>query len=293
MGGEVEMGIFRTNKAIKRLNQMIDNAIEGRPIENGFDETKMSALETKLSHYLAMNSATKKQLVEEKAKINELISDISHQTKTPLANILLYTQLLSESDLSQYDRNCLNSLMEQVKKLNFLISSLVKTSRLETGIIYVIPIRANVTTLLENVINQVEPKANEKNITLSVKEVDIQAFFDPKWTAEALYNIIDNAIKYTSYGGSIQVFVTAYQLFCRIDVIDTGIGISEEETTKIFSRFYRSQAVSNEEGVGIGLYLAREIISSQGGYIKIQSKLNKGSIFSIFLPLEGSNISKL
>ncbi|MGL4738927.1 MAG: sensor histidine kinase, partial [Cellulosilyticaceae bacterium] len=76
------MGLLRTHKIIGRLNQMIDNAIEGRPIENGFDETKMSALETKLSHYLAANSTTKKQLEDDQAKVHELLSDISHQTKT-------------------------------------------------------------------------------------------------------------------------------------------------------------------------------------------------------------------
>ncbi|WP_217587957.1 sensor histidine kinase [Lentibacillus saliphilus] len=272
---------------MERLNQMVDNAIEGRPIENGFDETKMSALETKLSNYLAMNSTTKEKLKEEKFKINELISDISHQTKTPLSNILLYTQLLAESDLSEQDKNCVAALTQQAGKLNFLISSLVKTSRLETGIIAVTPIRFSINNLLENVINQIKPKASDKQITLSQKGENIQAFFDPKWTAEALYNIVDNAVKYSKVGGKVDIVVTAYQLFCRIDVTDTGIGISEEETTKIFSRFYRSQAVSNEDGVGIGLYLAREIIAAEGGYIKVRSELNRGSTFSVFLPMEG------
>ncbi|MEG1930597.1 MAG: histidine kinase dimerization/phospho-acceptor domain-containing protein, partial [Anaerovorax sp.] len=130
---------MRTGKTIDRLNRMMDNAIDGKPIENGFDESKMSALETKLAHYLATNSAAKEQLAQEKANINQLISDISHQTKTPLANILLYTQLLSESELSQQDKNCVFALGQQAEKLNFLISSLVKASRLETGIIAVAP----------------------------------------------------------------------------------------------------------------------------------------------------------
>ncbi len=280
------MAFFKANKVIDRLNKMIDNAIEGRPIENGFDESKLSALETKLSHYLTANSATKIQLADEKSQINQLISDISHQTKTPLANILLYTQLLAESELSDYDQNCVAALTQQAEKLNFLISSLVKASRLETGIITVTPTNNNVANMLETVIEQATPKAIGKNIALTVDSRDVEAVFDPKWTVEALYNIVDNAIKYTPSGRSVQLSVTPYQLFCRIDVADTGLGISEDETAKIFSRFYRSQEVTDKEGVGLGLYLAREIITAQGGYIKVKSRLGVGSVFSVFLPIK-------
>lgn len=280
------MVFFKANKVIERLNKMIDNAIEGRPIENGFDESKLSALETKLSHYLTANSATKIQLADEKSKINQLISDISHQTKTPLANILLYTQLLAESELSDYNQNCLAALTQQAEKLNFLISSLVKASRLETGIITVTPTNNNVANMLETVIEQATPKAMGKNIALTVDSRDVEAVFDSKWTVEALYNIVDNAIKYTPSGQSVQLSVTPYQLFCRIDVADTGLGISEDETAKIFSRFYRSQEVTDKEGVGLGLYLAREIITAQGGYIKVKSRLGTGSVFSVFLPIK-------
>ncbi|TKI47281.1 HAMP domain-containing histidine kinase [Lysinibacillus sphaericus] len=280
------MAFFKANKVIDRLNKMIDNAIEGRPIENGFDESKLSALETKLAHYLTANSATKIQLADEKSQINQLISDISHQTKTPLANILLYTQLLAESELSDYDQNCVAALTQQAEKLNFLISSLVKASRLETGIITVTPTNNNVANMLETVIEQATPKAIGKNIALTVDSRDVEAVFDPKWTVEALYNIVDNAIKYTPSGRSVQLSVTPYQLFCRIDVADTGLGISEDETAKIFSRFYRSQEVTDKEGVGLGLYLAREIITAQGGYIKVKSRLGVGSVFSVFLPIK-------
>lgn len=279
------MSIFKADKTMNRLNQMIDNAIEGRPIENGFDETKMSALETKLSHYLAMNCATKTQLAEEKARINELISDISHQTKTPIANILLYSQILEESDLSAKEKECVKSLVEQAEKLNFLIASLVKTSRLEAGIITASPKQCDVQILLDSALSQAFPKAESKGISLTCEKTAISAVFDPKWTTEAIYNIVENAIKYTPCGGIVSVCATAYELFARIDITDTGIGISEDETTKIFTRFYRSKAVSNEDGVGIGLYLTREIITGQGGYIKVTSTPEKGSTFSVFLPM--------
>lgn len=280
------MNFFKTNKTIERLNQMIDNATAGKPVENGFDESKMSALETKLANYLAANSATKTQIAEEKSKINALISDISHQTKTPLANILLYTQLLSESELSQQDKGCVLALGQQAEKLVFLISSLVKTSRLETGMIAVTATSNNVKKLIDTVVEQASPKAKAKGIMLTCDTCDMQALFDMKWTVEALYNIVDNAIKYTPSGGNVGISVAAYQLFCRITVTDTGIGVSEEEAAKIFSRFYRSQAASDQEGVGLGLYLAREIIAASGGYIKVHSVPNGGSVFSVFLSIQ-------
>lgn len=250
------MGLFNERKTIDRLNQMIDNALNGNPVEQGFDESRLSALETKLSDFLSMNRATKNQLAEEKTKINQLISDISHQTKTPLANILLYTQLLEANNSGSDNKDLLKSLLEQAEKLNFLISSLVKTSRLETGIIAVIPKKDKVSRLIDEVMSQAAPKANEKGISLTADTCNFMAVFDLKWTAEALYNIVDNAIKYNRNGGRIQISTAAYQLFCRIDITDTGIGIREDEIAKIFLRFYRSQEVSHMEGVGIGLYLA-------------------------------------
>lgn len=106
--------------------------------------------------------------------------------------------------------------------------------------------------------------------------------------AEALFNIVDNAIKYTHQGGKVSITVIPYSFFLRIDIADNGIGIAESEYSKIFGRFYRSQAVSEQEGVGIGLYLAREIVSTQGGYIKVISKAGRGSVFSVILPMQES-----
>ncbi|MEG1062068.1 MAG: HAMP domain-containing sensor histidine kinase, partial [Oscillospiraceae bacterium] len=141
--------------------------------------------------------------------------------------------------------------------------------------------------LLDELLAQSGAKAAQKSIALHGTSTTESACFDAKWTGEALQNIVDNAIKYTPSGGEISMSVTAYSLFCRIDVADTGIGISEDETAKIFTRFYRSPTVQCEEGVGIGLYLAREIISGEGGYIKVASKRGSGSVFSVFLPREG------
>ena len=112
----------------------------------------------------------------------------------------------------------------------------------------------------------------------------MKALYDLRWTAEALGNLLDNAVKYTPPGGCIQVSATQYELFCRIDVRDNGIGIAEEEQAQIFGRFYRGRQVREQEGLGIGLYLAREIAQKQGGYLKLSSRPGQGSTFSLYLP---------
>ena len=127
-------------------------------------------------------------------------------------------------------------------------------------------------------------KATEKGITLTVEQTDGSAVFDPKWTEEAVCNLLDNAIKYTPTGGTVTVTVNNYELFSAIRVTDTGPGISEEEQARIFGRFYRAPGAYQAEGVGIGLYLTRQIAEKQGGYVKVESTPGTGSIFSLFLP---------
>jgi len=127
-------------------------------------------------------------------------------------------------------------------------------------------------------------KAKRKQIEIQVmSELSCEACYDLKWTKEALENLLDNAVKYSPVGSAITISVTAYELYTAICVKDQGIGISEEDIPKIFGRFYRSEQVQQEEGVGIGLYLAREIVSKQDGYLKVKSKPGEGSEFQMFL----------
>ena len=137
----------------------------------------------------------------------------------------------------------------------------------------------------------VRPAAAAKNLRLTAEPSPAQAVLDPKWTAEAVGNLLDNAVKYTPPGGTVSVRVTAYELFCRIDVTDTGPGIPEEEQPRIFGRFYRAPNAREAEGVGIGLYLTRQIAAAQGGYLKLQSTPGAGSTFSLFLPRPQPNLT--
>ena len=274
---------WRTRRTIKRLDDMLTAAINGTFSEETFDESRLSSLESRLGRYLAASALSERNVREQKDQISALISDISHQTKTPIANLMLYSELLSEEELPPQMRSNVEAIRQQSEKLRFLIDSLVKLSRLENGILTLSPHPQPLQPLLDEIAAQYTRKAGEKGLTLTVLPTAAAADFDGKWTAEALGNLVDNAIKYTE-SGSICVGVQLYELIARVDVTDTGIGIAEAEQPKIFSRFYRSQAVCEEEGVGIGLYLARKIISDQGGYIKLRSEVGIGSTFSVFLP---------
>jgi signal transduction histidine kinase len=168
--------------------------------------------------------------------------------------------------------------------LNFLIQSLVKASRLESGILKIEPKPGNVYSLIESSADQCAALAAAKNITLTVSSGEpITALFDPRWCAEALFNLIDNAVKYTPESGKVGVTVTEYEMFARVDVTDTGRGIREEDLPKVFTRFWRAAESADSPGVGLGLYLAREIIVACGGYIKAGSEYGNGAVFSAFL----------
>ncbi len=279
------MRFTSVRKTIKNLNKMIDCVIDGTFSEATFDESLLSSLEAKLKRYLSHSHMTSQKLEEEKNVIKSLISDISHQTKTPIANIMLYSSLLMEQDnISDDTRNMIEQVNLQSQKLDFLIEALITASRLETGIISVNPIKNSISELVDNILIQIESKSKAKNIDITTDIEEGYAIFDMKWTVEAIYNIVENAVKYTQNGGSVKIIAIPYELFYRIDIIDNGIGIEDKDLCKIFQRFYRSQNVQQIEGVGIGLYLTREIISSEGGYIKVASKINEDTTFSVFLP---------
>ena len=273
----------KARKTMETIEKMLDAAMAGSFSDSGFDESKLSALETKFAHYLSAAETSSRNVAQEKDRIKSLIADISHQTKTPIANLMLYSELLMEEDIPPSAKGNVDALYHQSEKLRFLIDSLVKLSRLENGILSLSPQSAALQPLLRGVAEQYAAKAAEKGLSLQLQDTDASAIFDMKWTAEVLANMVDNAIKYTEHG-TITISAGSYELFARIDISDTGPGIPESERSKIFTRFYRSKKAGEQEGVGIGLYLARQIISCEGGYIKVSSIPGKGSTFSVFLP---------
>lgn len=275
---------WRTVHVLRRLDDMLTAAMNGSFSEQTFDESRLSSLESRLGRYLAASALSQRNVQEQKDQISALISDISHQTKTPVANLQLYAQLLSEQPLTPQEKDCAAAISAQAEKLQTLIEVLVKTSRLETGILALHPQPDEIAPMVERAAVQYAPKAAEKGITLTVQQTEGSAVFDSKWTEEAVCNLLDNAVKYTPAGGVVTVSVRNYEMFSAVCVSDTGLGITEQEQAKIFSRFYRGAGNYQAEGVGIGLYLTRQIAEKQGGYVKVESTRGKGSVFSLFLP---------
>lgn len=274
----------RKNDIIQHLENMLEAAENGTFEETGYDETRLSRLEVKWKRYLGRQAAAGQRLFEEQSRIKTLISDISHQTKTPIANILLYSQLLQEKETDKELIPLVENIQNQSEKLDFLIRSLVKASRLETEVFVLNPQKQLVLPMLQSVIDGMKEEAAQKGITVKLQtDEEATADFDRKWTEEAIGNLLDNAIKYSPANSEITVSVTEYEMFAAVNVTDRGIGIKEEEQAQIFERFYRSSEVSEKKGVGIGLYLVREIALRQQGYVKVRSKHGEGSTFSFFM----------
>lgn len=275
-----------TDGLCQTLDHMMDST--DRPQVDYEAETLLSRISHRLERLYNVMQKTRHTAEGEKEELQSLVSDISHQTKTPIANLKLINDTMLTRPLTEEKRKeFLQATGTQLDKLDFLIQGMVKTSRLETGVITLEKQDAVIGDTLVNAINGVLAPMEQKEISLLVDcPSDLTISHDSRWTSEALFNILDNAVKYTSAGGSIQVRVRDWEMYLRIDVTDTGRGIPEHSQGTIFKRFYRDEAVHDIDGVGIGLYLAREIITMQGGYITVESKVGEGSTFSVFLPIK-------
>ena len=199
-----------------------------------------------------------------------------------MATDTLLTRPVTETERIDF----IKGVRSQTDKLEFLFQALVKTSRLETGVIRLEKKPECIYNTVAQAMSGIVYAAEKKQINVSIHcPENLTVAHDSKWTAEALFNLLDNAVKYTPVGGKITVIVEEWEMYVEIKVIDTGKGISESNQAAIFRRFYREEEVHEQPGVGIGLYLAREIVTQQGGYIKVVSEIGKGSAFSIMLPL--------
>lgn len=247
------------------------------------EDTLTARLQHQLLKLRNILTAQNQMLTQEKEQIKTLISDISHQIKTPVAAANTFAQLLDDKELSDEERSEYTATLQtSLEKLTFLTNSLIKMSRLESGIISLKPETNSLNDIVLQAVKTVYAKAKEKNITMTFDcEQNFKALLDFNWTAEAITNVLDNAVKYTPSGGVVELKIAEYPSYLRLDISDNGIGIPEEEQAKIFGRFYRGKQSAGIDGVGIGLYLTRDIVSKQCGYIKVISD-KRGSTFSIF-----------
>lgn len=278
----------RLSQFTSNLCQTMDNMISGgeAPERAADRDTIFARISHRLSQLYRIMQENRRKVDEERQELQMLVSDISHQVKTPVSNLKMVTDtLLAKPVTEQERRDFLQGVRSQTDKLEFLFQALVKTSRLETGAIRLEKKDGLLIDTLAQAMSGIVYGAEKKGIAVSVQcPEDLRVSHDSKWTAEALFNLLDNAVKYTPAGGQISVSVEQWEMYVKLDVADTGKGIPESSQAAIFRRFYREEEVHDQPGVGIGLYLAREIISQQGGYMKVTSELGRGSTFSVFLP---------
>lgn len=273
----------------RELDSILDDMLAGRNPDFEFiSDTLSGKINVKLKRlYEILNQKSEKSR-QEKEKLNAFISDISHQTKTPVANLKMYLQILSERKMDETKRcEFIQLSLAQTEKLEFLVISLAKMSRLENGMISFSLGRLPVIEVIADALAQIMPLAEQKNISVNVGCCgDIVIFCEKKWTCEAVFNVLDNAVKYTPPNGSIQIAVCKNEFYALIKIKDSGMGIGEAEQAKVFGRFYRSPMAAHVDGLGIGLFLSRQIVSGQGGFITVKSEPEQGAEFTISLPME-------
>ncbi|MCI8636107.1 MAG: HAMP domain-containing histidine kinase [Eubacterium sp.] len=270
------------------LCQTIDQMISGReePVRASDRETLFARISSRLFRLYSIMQENRRRVDEERQELQTLVSDVSHQVKTPVSNLKVVTDTLLEKPVTAEERReFLQGIRSQIDKLEFLFQALVRTSRLEIGTIRLEKKNGPLIDTLAFACSGIVYAAEKKDISVTVDcPDDLYISHDSKWTAEALFNLLDNAVKYTQMGGRVSVSVEQWEMYVKLDVADTGKGIPERNQAAVFRRFYREEEVHGEQGVGIGLYLAREIITRQGGYIKVASEAGRGSTFSVFLP---------
>ncbi len=271
-----------------QVEEALDTILSGRELrepEEVTEDTLWGKCGEKFWQLSQVWNVKEADALREKKQMKSLISDISHQTKIPLANMKLYQEFLQEEELSEKGREFLRRMEEQTEKLDFLLQSMVKMSRLENGIIQIKKEKGKLQETLTAAVSQIVPAAAKKEMTLRVNcESDLLLNHDRKWTEEAIFNVLDNAVKYTDPKGNIEIQVIPQEIFTKISIRDNGKGILPERQAEIFTRFYREPEVHDNHGVGIGLYLTRKILELQNGYIEVRSEAGKGSEFCLYLP---------
>lgn len=294
MAAAVALAVARVRAAerryraqVARLSDWVDRAATGRLGPPSFDDTVESSLDARLRTLLAGAEVARAQVGAERDAVRELVGSVAHQTKTPLTTILLHTELAAEQPLPDEARRLLGTVAEQTRHLDDLVSTLVTAAALESGAVQVAPVPCPVADLLAGAVHRVAVPAEQRDVAIEVAATDGVVLADRTWGREVLANLLDNAVKYSPPGSTVRVAVTAAEVFCRIDVVDHGIGIAEAETASVFARFYRSPAVADRPGLGIGLSLVRQVVHLHGGFVRVRSRLGEGSTFSVFWPRSG------
>ncbi len=278
--------IREKRKTYRRIDELLDCVLNQEIIlDSDIKEGEYSALVSKMKQIQEVLESHARSAETEKEQVKSLVSNMSHQLKTPLANLSLYAEILEKNELSQERKNEFFSKMQrQIEKLSWMVESLSKMVKLEQNLDDFEVKNTKIRQTILDAVDTVYEKLEKKDIQLDMESFEDRFLYhNRKWTVEVFVNLLENAIKYTEKGGFISIRVKSYELYTEIQVSDNGRGIRQEELTDIFKRFYRSPEVENMEGSGIGLYLCNLILEKEKGYITAISEYGKGSCFSVFL----------
>ena len=278
---------------LEELAGLVRDVLDDREIEEkaAGEETLYGRIEHMLVRIQRMNRGRQEELTESRSRVQKLITEIAHQMRTPLANGGTYLELL-EGELSGREDPVadpvpmyLEALRSSQEKLRFLTEEFIRISRLENNIIRIRKEERDIAGTIGDALAQVRPMAEEKGVRISEHLPEgLSCPHDPGWFGEALWNVLDNAVKYSQEGGRIWVEASRGELYLTIRVADEGIGIDEGEEARVFQRFYRGRRTASYEGLGVGLYLAREITARHGGFMEIQRR-DPGVEVRVCLPI--------
>ncbi len=274
-----------------------DGGIDGKARVPRTKERRESKLIHQLEMILDRAAFQEQRAAKERDEVAGLLSDLSHQLKTPLANVVMYTELLEEGDLSEKEeRSFLKETRHQAEKMQWLMKAMLKASRLEHGLIAVSADYREIRETIGRAVTAVYAQASDKKIAIEVKEEtqeggERRLYHDPVWTAEALGNILENAVKYSPEGSVVTVRIRPMEIYTGIEIEDQGMGIEEGEYSEIFKRFYRGKGSSSRDGNGLGLYLAQLILNKEKGYVTVRPGRDGGSCFTVYLLNETTGFS--
>lgn len=278
---------------LEELAGLVRDVLDDREIEEkaAGEETLYGRIEHMLVRIQRMNRGRQEELTESRSRVQKLITEIAHQMRTPLANGGTYLELL-EGELSEREDPVadpvpmyLEALRSSQEKIRFLTEEFIRISRLENNIIRIRKEERDIAGTIGDTLAQVRPMAEEKGVRISEHLPEgLSCPHDPGWFGEALWNVLDNAVKYSQEGGRIWVEASRGELYLTIRVADEGIGIDEGEEARVFQRFYRGRRTASYEGLGVGLYLAREITARHGGFMEIQRR-DPGVEVRVCLPI--------
>lgn len=279
-------------EVVLELSDLLDTLmeLEEREVFPETEDTMLSKLQGNVTKLIRRMRHQNKLARQEQEHMKGMISDLSHQLKTPLANLKMYSAFLQKEDLSEKQyREYVDILCMTVDRLNFLSENMIKISRLETGLIHLKCRKNKINEAVLRAVKDIYPKARQMGCEIiyqEERETELMAQFDADWTMEAVFNLLDNAVKYSEKAEErgIVLSVRKLGLFAEISVEDHNGAISREEQNRIFQRFYRGENSTGKEGIGLGLYLTREIALRQGGYVAVKAT-EQGNIFSIYLRL--------